>query len=100
MSGTPALTQYRIRLDDGSEVIVPSAEALTRCVAKGDILPDTQLFDAGRGMWCRAGEAPLVQFIVSEIAHERGDPLPGWPVEGEEESQPAGGSTLRGLLDV
>ena len=100
MSGTPALTQYRIRLDDGSEVIVPSAEALTRCVAKGDILPDTQLFDAGRGMWCKAGESPLVQFIASEIAHERGSPLPGWPVEGEEESQPAAGSTLRGLLDV
>jgi TonB family protein len=81
MSAT-SLPQYRIRHDDGSEVVVPTAEELESRVARGEILPKTVIFDAGRGVWCRAGDAPLIRFIVEEAARDRGA-LPGWS-EGDQ----------------
>jgi TonB family protein len=71
-----SLAQYRIRLDDGSEAVIPSSEALTAKILAGEILPDTVIFDAGRAIWCRAAESALVRFIV-ELSIERPE-LHGW----------------------
>src|SRR5688572_17854229 len=74
-----SLAQYRIRSADGSEVVVPSSAALTSRILEGVIQPDTVIFDAGRGVWCRAAEAPLVRFIV-EVSIDR-PALKGWTTE-------------------
>jgi len=78
MSGTPPAARFRIRLEDGSEVLVSSVEALARRVQRGDVGPDTPLYDGSTGAWSRAGDAPVVRFILEDIAAEGGDAPPEW----------------------
>jgi protein TonB len=80
ISGLVFLPKYRIRFDDGSELVIPSLDGLEQRVRKGEIRPDTVIFDAGRGIWCRAGEAPVVRSIVNEIGPQ---PLSGWTDESD-----------------
>ena len=78
MSGTTPTARFRIRLEDGSEVLVSSVEALARRVQRGDVGPNTPLFDGSTGAWSRAGDAPVVRFILEDIAAEGGELPPGW----------------------
>jgi TonB family protein len=78
---TSSLPQYKVRARDGSEIIIPTAEVLAHKVLSGEIRPDTVIFDAGRGTWCRAAEAPLVRFIVTEASRERPELVTAWPLE-------------------
>jgi TonB family protein len=84
MSATPSLPQYRIRRDDGSELAVPWAAALALLVRRGDIRPDTVIFDAGKGVWSKASESPVVKFIIEEIAWSGQKLPPGWSEEATE----------------
>jgi TonB family protein len=86
ISGLVFLPKYRIRFDDGSELVIPSLDGLEQRVRRGEIRPDTIIFDAGRGIWCRAGEAPVVLSIVNEVGPE---PLPGWSDENGRQATPA-----------
>jgi TonB family protein len=56
---------------------------LAHKVLNGEIRPDTVIFDAGRGTWCRAAEAPLVRFIVTEAGRERPELAQAWPIDGD-----------------
>jgi hypothetical protein len=49
VSSSASPPRFRIRLEDGSEIAVSSVEALARRVGRGDLLPDTPLFDASIG---------------------------------------------------
>lgn len=75
--------RFRIRLEDGSELPVSSVEALARRVARGDIGPETALFDASTGEWLESAKAPVVRFILDELRREGTELPPEW---GEEAS--------------
>jgi hypothetical protein len=53
-------------------------EALARRVSRGDILPETPLFDAGTGAWSAAGQAQVVRFILEQIQEEGSEMPSGW----------------------
>lgn len=79
-------------MDDGSEIAVPSLEALARRIDRGEILPDTELYDAGTGEWAAASRAAVVRFILEERELEGFDPLEAWEGvfdEAEAEASPA-----------
>ena len=90
MAESLSSSRFRIRLADGDELLISSVEALARRVARGDVEPHTELFDASTDAWQGASEASVVQFILDEMRRE-GVELPhGWasepPVEPKEES--------------
>lgn len=68
-------------MEDGSEVAVPSVDALARRLERGEVLPDTQLFDLGTGEWAPARESHIVRFILEEREREGGEALEGWEEE-------------------
>jgi hypothetical protein len=71
-------------MDDGSEVAIPSLEALARRIDRGEILPDTELYDGGMDTWGPARDSAVVRFILDEREHEGHDPLPVWEAAFEE----------------
>jgi len=81
VSGSTSPPRFRIRLEDGSEIPVSSVEALARRVGRGDLLPDSPLFDAGIGAWQRAGDIAVVRFIIEELVRELGEFPEGWTQE-------------------
>jgi len=66
---------------------VPSVEALSRRLVRGDLTPETPLFDGSTGEWTLALESPVVRFILDEMGQE-GAQLP----EGWEEGRASAGS--------
>jgi hypothetical protein len=81
VSGSSSPPRFRIRLEDGSEIPVSSVEALARRVGRGDLLPDSPLFDAGIGGWQRASDIAVVRFIIEEMVREFGTYPDGWSPE-------------------
>lgn len=77
-------------MDDGSEVAVPSLEALARRIDRGEILPHTELFDAGMNAWAPARESAVVRFILEERERDGHDPLPLWEGAFDEVDEDAG----------
>jgi hypothetical protein len=65
-------------MDDGSEVPIASLEALARRIDRGEVLPDTELFDAGTNAWSPARQSAVVRFILDEREHEGREPLEEW----------------------
>jgi hypothetical protein len=93
--------RFRIRMEDGSEVPIASLEALARRIDRGEVLPDTELFDAGTNAWSPARESAVVRFILDEREHEGLEPLEAW--EGafdEAETGPAEGEGGSDAFDL
>jgi hypothetical protein len=65
-------------MEDGSEVPIASLEALARRIDRGEVLPDTELFDAGTNAWSPARQSAVVRFILDEREHEGREPLEEW----------------------
>ena len=63
---------------------IPSLEALARRIGRGEILPDTELYDAGMDTWGPARDSAVVRFILDEREREGHDPLPVWEAAFEE----------------
>jgi TonB family protein len=63
-------------------------------------VPDTIIFDAGRGIWCRAGESALVRFIVTEAGHERPRLVTMWAAADAHAAPGEGGVTQTELFPV
>lgn len=104
VSGNPTPPRFRIRLEDGSEIAVSSVEALARRVGRGDLLPDTPLFDASIGGWRRAGDVAVVRFLIEEIVKELGAYPDGWTAEAISNSPAidarSGGISVRANIDL
>jgi len=79
--------RFRIRMEDGSEVAIPSLEALARRIDRGEILPDTQLFDVGTNAWTASRESAVVRFILEERELEGLPPVEGWEDAFQEEEE-------------
>jgi hypothetical protein len=93
--------RFRIRMEDGSEVPIASLEALARRIDRGEVLPDTELFDTGTNAWSPARESAVVRFILDEREHEGLEPLEEWEgVFDEMESGTAGGSGGSDPIDL
>jgi hypothetical protein len=73
--------RFRIRLDDGSEVAIPTVEALARRIDRGEVLPNTELHDIGTGAWSAARESAVVRFILEERESDGKAPLEAWKGE-------------------
>ena len=78
MSESSSSPRFRIRTRDGDEVAVLSMEALTLRVVRGDVLPDTPIYDSGTNEWRRAGDVPVVRFVVEEASLQLQEPLEAW----------------------
>ncbi len=88
MGGPSKSPRFRIRLEDGDELPIGSVEALARRVARGDVSPETELFDASTGAWLVATKAAVVRFILDEIERAGGDLPDGWGSQGVSGSDP------------
>ncbi len=82
-SSTP---RFRIRLEDGAELPISSVEALARRVARGDLEPETPLYDGSTGAWIESSKASVVQFILDEMRRDGVELPPGWDTPPEVES--------------
>lgn len=85
--------RFRYRDPSGDDRELTSVEDLSSEIEEGRLGPDTQLLDAGIGDWRRAGDLPIVQFIVDELRREGRLPE-GW--EGADELEPADEDTTIG----
>jgi hypothetical protein len=81
--------RFRIRTADGGERPVASVEALTGLVETGEVTPDTLLHDAGTGQWARAGDVPVLRFLVEELRREGRAPEAWAAMPEETASAPA-----------
>ena len=70
--------RFRIRLEDGAELPINSVEGLARRVARGDLDPETPLYDESTGAWLTASDAPVVRFIVEEMERDGVELPAGW----------------------
>lgn len=88
MGEIPPTSRFRIRLGEGDELPISSVEALARRVARGDVEPQTQLFDASTGSWQSASEASVVRFILDEMSRDGVELPPGWELASELDVEP------------
>ncbi|MEX1256129.1 MAG: TonB family protein [Gemmatimonadota bacterium] len=51
---------------------------MTLRVVRGDVLPDTPIYDSGTNEWRRAGDIPVVRFVVEEASLQLQEPLEAW----------------------
>lgn len=79
--------RFRVRFDDGSELPIDSVAGLARRLTRGDILPGTEIFDAGTGVWGHAAGSPIVRFILDELLRD------GFSLPSEWEGVHASGDT-------